>query len=105
VRSFAAAANELVPVTVQIQPSEVERVVPNALFATAIGKRLGDKSLHPRYRANSSLARSTQSDGSGKRGPRRPQKTGRLFFLDGCRLKRKKPFPGRNGFAEKSTGG
>jgi hypothetical protein len=39
------------PITVRIQPSEVERVVPNALFYAAIGKRLEDKSLHPRCRA------------------------------------------------------
>jgi hypothetical protein len=45
------AANELMPITVRLQPSEVERVVPNALFDCAIGKRLEDKSLHPRYRA------------------------------------------------------
>jgi hypothetical protein len=29
----------------------VERVVPNALFDSAIKKRLEDKSLHPRCRA------------------------------------------------------
>ena len=33
------------PVKAQIQPSKVERVVPNALFATAVGKRLEDKPL------------------------------------------------------------
>jgi hypothetical protein len=58
---LAGTANELAPVTVQIQPSGVERVVPNALFDSAIRKRLEDKSLHPRYRANRSLARSAQS--------------------------------------------
>jgi hypothetical protein len=45
------AANELMPVMVRIQPYEVERVVPNALFSTVIGKRLEDKALHPRCRA------------------------------------------------------
>jgi hypothetical protein len=30
---------------------EVERIVPNALFDSAIRKRLEDKSLHPRCRA------------------------------------------------------
>jgi hypothetical protein len=50
------AANELMPVTVRIRISEVERVVPNALFNSAIRKRLEDKSLHPRGCAKSSLA-------------------------------------------------
>jgi len=32
--------------------AEVERVVPNTLFDSAIRKRLEDKSLHPRCCAN-----------------------------------------------------
>jgi hypothetical protein len=35
-----------------LRRAEVERVVPNALFDSAIRKRLEDKSLHPRGCAN-----------------------------------------------------
>ena len=55
------AANELMPVTVRIRPSEVERVDPNALFDSAIRKRLEDKSLHPRCRAKRFIGKSRQA--------------------------------------------
>jgi len=42
---------------IQTQTSEVERVVPNALYDSAIRKRLEDKSLHPRYRAKAFIGR------------------------------------------------
>jgi hypothetical protein len=56
-----STANGLMPVPVRIRISEVERVVPNALFDSAIRKRLEDKSLHPRYRAKGLLAASRQA--------------------------------------------